>query len=69
MIFMTCSTHDVPGVPRGFYADRAAPCQGRRMADDDATDTPTLEELAETVEGLRRRLFHLEERVKNIEER
>lgn len=39
------------------------------MADDDATETPTLEDLAETVEGLRRRLFHLEERVKNIEER
>ena len=39
------------------------------MADDDATDIPSLEELAATVDGLRRRLFHLEERVKNIEER
>ena len=39
------------------------------MADDQGADTPTLEELTETVKGLRRRLFHLEERVKNIEER
>jgi hypothetical protein len=39
------------------------------MADDDAPDTLTLEELPETVAGLRRRLHALEERVKNLEER
>jgi hypothetical protein len=39
------------------------------MADDDDTTTPSLEELAETVQGLRNRLHALEERVKNIEER
>ena len=37
--------------------------------DEDTTSGPSLTELAETVEALRRRLHHLEERVKNIEER
>jgi hypothetical protein len=37
--------------------------------DDGAPEAPSLEELTETVAGLRRRLQALEERVKNIEER
>ena len=37
--------------------------------DEDTTSGPSLAELTETVEALRRRLHHLEERVKNIEER
>lgn len=47
-----------------------AACECRAMRDDeDTTSGQSLTELADTVEALRRRLHHLEERVKNLEER